>query len=259
MSQGREQARAAGLGLAGNGTDADARTGNGTDAVPGNGADAAARSDGTAPTQQLGLAASAGDRCVNCGAPLSSDQRYCVNCGERRGKPRFVLAEPAGGASAAAPPAKPRSRRPRPSSGFTLIAGIATLLLAMGVGVLIGHNSAPGQPAASAQQPVKIDLSGGGSAGAATTPTTVVKSTAKTGSRAKSHARAHASAHARSTEATKAKPTSAQSTKASGAASKVLGGQANTAPATVTQGAQCQSGTAGCQNGKFTGNNFFGQ
>ena len=206
-------------------------------------------------TQQLGLEASAGDRCVSCGAPLANDQRYCINCGERRGKPRFALAEPAGDASAAAQPAKPRRRRPRPSSGFTLIAGIATLLLAMGVGVLIGHNSAGSQPAASAQQPVKIDLSGGGSAAAASTPTTVVKSTHNTGTRAK----AHSKPSAKSTKATKSKPTSAQSAKASGAASKVLGGQANTAPATVTQGAECQSGTAGCQNGKFTGNNFFGQ
>jgi hypothetical protein len=255
MNQGREQGHAAGLGLAGDGTDADPRTGNGIDARTGYVTDAGARSDDAAPTQQLGLAASAGDRCVNCGAPLASDQRYCVNCGERRGKPRFALAEPAGDAAAAATPAKPSSRRPRVSSGFTLIAGIATLLLAMGVGVLIGHNSAGSQPAAGAQQPVKIDLNGGGSAAAASTPTTAVKSTRHTDA----SARAHSRTSAKPTKATKSKPTSAQSTKASGAASKVLGGQANTAPATVTQGAQCQSGTAGCQNGKFTGNNFFGQ
>ena len=239
MSQGREQAYVAGLGL------------------PANGSDSPVQGD-DAPTQQLGLAASAGDRCVNCGATLSSDQRYCVNCGERRGKPRFTLAEPAADPAAAAPPAPPRSRRLRPSSGFTLIAGIATLLLAMGVGVLIGHNSAPSQPASSGQ-PVKIDLSGGGSSGAgaatASTPATAASGSGKAGASSKSHAKSHVKAAV----ATKPKPTRAQSTNASGAASKVLGGQANTAPATVTQGGQCQSGTAGCQNGKFTGNNFFGQ
>ena len=85
-----------------------------------------------------------GDRCVNCGAPLSSDQRYCINCGERRGAARFTLpvaaaapAEPA----PSSPSRPPRSRRPRPTQGATLVAGIGTLLLAMGVGVLIGHGS----------------------------------------------------------------------------------------------------------------------
>ena len=170
-----------------------------------------------------------------------------------------MLAEPAADPAAAASPAPNRSRRPRPSSGFTLIAGIATLLLAMGVGVLIGHNSAPSQPASSGQ-PVKIDLSGGGSSGAgaatASTPATAASGSGKTGAQSSSHTPSHTS---RPPSPQKPKPTSAQSTKASGAASKVLGGQANTAPATVTQGGQCQSGTAGCQNGKFTGNNFFGQ
>src|ERR1700743_1398390 len=37
------------------------------------------------------VAGTVGDRCVNCGAPLSSDQRYCINCGERRGAARFSL------------------------------------------------------------------------------------------------------------------------------------------------------------------------
>ncbi|MFZ0388585.1 MAG: zinc-ribbon domain-containing protein, partial [Solirubrobacteraceae bacterium] len=41
-----------------------------------------------APTENL-VAGTMGDRCVNCGAPLSSDQRYCINCGERRGAARF--------------------------------------------------------------------------------------------------------------------------------------------------------------------------
>src|SRR5450432_3902940 len=43
-----------------------------------------------AATQPL-VSATVGDRCVSCGAPMSSDQRYCVACGERRGKPRFSL------------------------------------------------------------------------------------------------------------------------------------------------------------------------
>ena len=95
------------------------------------------------PTRQLSVAGTS-EHCVNCGAPLAVDQRYCVNCGERRGKPRFTLAgeqeQPTQEVVRTSSSSSPR--RPRTSAGFNLIAGIATLLLALGVGVLIGHNSA---------------------------------------------------------------------------------------------------------------------
>src|SRR6202142_1526483 len=58
------------------------------------------------------VAGTMGDRCVNCGAPLSSDQRYCINCGERRGAARFAL--PAASAAAAEPGPSPQPRRERP-------------------------------------------------------------------------------------------------------------------------------------------------
>ncbi len=29
-----------------------------------------------------------GEPCEECGAPLAADQRYCLNCGQRRGEPR---------------------------------------------------------------------------------------------------------------------------------------------------------------------------
>lgn len=213
--------------------------------------------DSDAPTQQLGLTA-VGDRCVNCGAPLSSDQRYCVNCGERRGKPRFALAEPGTQITQTTVTAPRPSRRPRASSGFTLIAGIATLLLAMGVGVLIGHNSASNGPSHTGTQPVNITLNGSGGTGAASANTATASTTANSGpSTGKSSSKSKS--HSASTPAASApKPSPAQATKASGAASKVLGGSNNTAPATVTQGASCAAGTAGCQGGHFTGN-MFGQ
>jgi hypothetical protein len=203
-----------------------------------------------APTQQLGLAA-VGDRCANCNAPLSSDQRYCINCGERRGKPRFALAEPSAAASAASrAPSGPRApRRPRASAGFTLIAGIATLLLAMGVGVLIGHTDSPRQ-SSGASQPLKIDLSGASSGASSATTTSAASATtgAAKGSSAKS------SKHGK---ASKSKPNAASASKASSAATKVTGGSAKVAPSTVTQGSSCTSGQAGCSGGKFSGS-FFG-
>ncbi|HEX3975912.1 MAG TPA: hypothetical protein VHW96_06580 [Solirubrobacteraceae bacterium] len=211
-----------------------------------------------APTQQLAtLTTAAGDHCGSCGAPLASDQRYCVNCGQRRGKPRFTLAEPAATETVTATSGRPprRTRRPRASSSFTLIAGIATLLLAMGVGVLIGHNSAGTQRAASSQ-PLKINVNSGGSS-AATTPTTTAGGNTANGGGSTSKSKPKSSKA--SAKAARSKPSAAQTAKAGSAASKVLGGSNNTAPATVTQGASCSNTQAGCQNGHFTGNNFFGQ
>lgn len=224
MSSGREPVRASGSELAGDTLDA--------------------------PTQQMGLAA-VGDRCVNCGALLSSDQRYCVNCGERRGKARFTVAETAVESApvASAPPRAPR--RPRASSGFTLIAGIATLLLAMGVGVLIGHDNAGTQRPATQN----ITVAGGG-ASVAPTSSTAAASSKSTAGTSKSSGTSGAK-HARG--AAKSKPSAAASQKAAAAATKVTGGTAKVAPATVTQGSSCTAGSAGCQNGHFTGNNFFGQ
>lgn len=200
------------------------------------------------PTTEL-VTGVVGDRCANCQAPLASDQRYCVNCGQRRGKARFsydtmaAQAAPAAPAQAAAPP---RQRRPRLSSGATLVAGVATLLIAMGVGVLIGHDSNSTPVRASAPQVITV-----GGAGAAGTST---GSTAATSS---------GSAPVKSVKGAKGKApktvvvTAKQNKAAASAVGKVLGsGGSFSSNPTQQVGAAC-SGGAGCQNGKFTGN-FFG-
>ena len=85
-------------------------------------------------------------RCAECGAPMASDQRYCVECGERRGEPRFpAVIDDAD--TAPSPAAVTAGRRSRLSPNSTLIAFVGTLLLAMGVGVLIGR-SGSSSPAA---------------------------------------------------------------------------------------------------------------
>ncbi len=201
---------------------------------------------------QLSLAGTS-DRCVNCGSPLASDQRYCVNCGERRGKPRFALAGPheeavhavTTTASASSP------RRPRTSAGFNLIAGIATLLLAMGVGVLIGHNSSSNNSGKVAAQP-PITINSGGAASSGTASTANAGGPGSTGSTAGT-GKSRKSASAKSTKAPVSKVVVQ---KAAAAASKVTGGSAKTAGATAQQGSSCTAGTAGCQNGKLTGNYF---
>lgn len=200
------------------------------------------------PTQdaRTTLAGPAGDRCPNCQAPLASDQRYCINCGVRRGKSRFSLdAMAAQAAPPVAPPSVPRRPvRSRMSSGLTLVTGVATLLLAMGVGVLIGHDSSSSAPQrASAPVQVVTVGSGGGS----------VASTARVKTKKKSSS-------AKTAKQVGVKPTVVHLNKktvqqAQQAATKVFGKQGNLAPATVQVGGACSHG-AGCQGGKFTGNFF---
>ncbi|HEY2317270.1 MAG TPA: hypothetical protein VGH67_03150 [Solirubrobacteraceae bacterium] len=205
------------------------------------------------PTRPLSVAG-AGDHCVNCGAPLASDQRYCVTCGERRGKPRFTLAAPADATvqdttvRAASLP-----RRPRTSAGFNLIAGVATLLLAMGVGVLIGHSNSSANAGHATSTPA-ITINGGG---AASTNPASAAGAGSTGARSTRGSHTAKGRHGGSAKAAKAPP-KVVIQKAAAAASKVTGGSAKVAPANSTQGSSCGAGTAGCQNGKLTGN-FFGQ
>jgi hypothetical protein len=213
-----------------------------------------------APTGKL-LPGAVGDRCANCGAPLASDQRYCVQCGERRGKSRFsassLTAPPAQATATVTRGPDPSSRRP--SSGATVVAGIATLVLALGVGVEIGRIANNGNNAnAKAPAAQVITVNGGGGSSVQTT-------TAGGGSTGAPKAHRHAPAPPPKTEAKKAavaakaaKPTQQAVQKASHAASSVLGGGNGQQNNTVTSGQSCASGSAGCQSGHFTGN-FFGQ
>lgn len=197
-----------------------------------------------APTQQL-VAGTVGDRCSNCGVPMVSDQHYCLNCGERRGRARFSFNQLAN--QQPAPSVPPASRRLRPTSGATLVGGIATLLIAMGVGVLIGHDSNTGARQAAAVAPQVITVNGGGGA----------TTTAATGGSGATHRGANVD-HAKgaATKAKKVVVTKKVATAANAAAATILGGNSNLAPPTAQVGGSCSHG-AGCQNGKFTGN-FFG-
>ena len=103
--------------------------------------------------------------CAHCGAPLARDQRYCLECGTPRTYLSGMLLErlrtPAGQAqpgtagpggqppNGAAPYGTAASSSAWPRSNvLTLIAGIGVLLLAMGVGVLIGRSGGSSSAAA---------------------------------------------------------------------------------------------------------------
>jgi hypothetical protein len=127
---------------------------------------------------------------------------------------------------------------------------VGTLLLAMGVGVLIGRNSASNVNARPVQAAAPTVVTVGGGAGTASTAHTGPSKPAKKTSKSKG-------AKGKSKANNASKPTAAQAAKASNAASKVLGSSnKNLPPATVTVG-QTGHGPGYDKSGKFNGS-FFG-
>src|SRR4249919_4305611 len=99
-------------------------------------------STGENQTEAVGLpvVGQEGDTCEQCGSVLATDQRYCVNCGWRRGESRVDYEtrlntglQPANGAVAA-----PASANPQWTPAFAILA-IALLGVMLLLGVLIGN------------------------------------------------------------------------------------------------------------------------
>lgn len=187
-----------------------------------------------------------GDRCGSCGAPLATDQRYCLQCGQRRGDPRLpfmdaVVLMDAVKRPAQAPPSPTKSKRKGVSPNAALIAGVGTLLLALGIGVLIGR-SGHQEVAQTAAAPQIIKVGGG---------------EAKTASKGKTTTGGGSAAKAKTK---KQKEAALKEAESHPAAEEVLkpAGDVKLPPPTVEPGDKCEKGAAGCENGKFTGN-FFGE
>jgi hypothetical protein len=129
--------------------------------------------------------------CAHCGKPLARDQRYCLECGVPRSYLSGMLLERLQGSTGrtqteqAMVPPNGVTRFGAPSSApawhrgnvLTLIAAIGVLLLAMGVGVLIGRSGGSSSAGSAAPQVISVPAPTTGAAGAATTPTTVPEST----------------------------------------------------------------------------------
>jgi zinc-ribbon domain len=188
------------------------------------------------------LATTSTDRCPNCGTHMAPDQRYCIACGERRSGGGLRDALPR--AQTAAPAPAPR-RRTWLSPNTSLIAGVATLLLALGVGVLIGRSGDNGAGKAATPQIVTVTAGAAGAAGTAgaTTNTTAADTSSASKSSSKSKKKSSAS---------KAKVTGSSSVEATAKQNGV-----KLPPKVVKVGQKCEKGAKGCQGGKFTGN-FFG-
>lgn len=92
-----------------------------------------------------------GEPCQECGSPLAADQRYCLNCGKRRGGPRVDYTRVFGDASGETPePGAPLSasaaapadeKQERDYAPLAAVGGIAILGLMLLVGVLIGKGN----------------------------------------------------------------------------------------------------------------------
>ena len=106
------------------------------------------------PTEQLGME---GEGCSACGAPLATDQRYCLNCGQARTGPRLDFTKhltPAAGGelpvAAGAAGAGAAGMAPGPGAApqmgmqqinpVTAIFAIALLGVMLLLGVLIGKD-----------------------------------------------------------------------------------------------------------------------
>ena len=151
----------------------------------------------------------AADSCTACGAPMASDQRYCLECGSRRsllgsglldrlrargsGAATDVAPSSGAGSPAGVPPAGlagssgPVAPVSASSGGPTaVIAGVGVLLLSMGIGVLIGRSGSTAGKAATAPAQV-ISVASPGTGGAATTATTPPVGATPTPSKAAAH------------------------------------------------------------------------
>lgn len=94
--------------------------------------------DATALAGSLLISAEA-DRCHVCSATLAVDQRYCVECGTRRGNPRFVLAPSADGEPGSTGRDRPGMRAGAAAvTRLQLLLALLVVIAAVGVGVLIG-------------------------------------------------------------------------------------------------------------------------
>lgn len=195
------------------------------------------------------------DACPSCGSPLAPDQRYCLQCGQRRGDPRLPVMDAVNfmeasrrpvAQPAAAPPGPPSTHRRLLSANASMVAAVATLVLAMGVGVLIGR-SGDGTSAASSPAPQIIRVGGG----------------AETAGADAASGKGTAAAAAKQPKAANVKKAKEKAATGKSGASKATeevfepAPGVKIAPPTQQLGGECDPGVAGCgDNGKFEGTFF---
>lgn len=215
------------------------------------------------------------ESCPDCGAQMAADQRYCLSCGHRRGDPRLPFMDavvfmesmnaPSGGVRPAPPPPLAGANPNRWSANAALIAGVATLVLAIGVGFLIGRSGHDNATQAAAPQVIKVEGGPGGGGEEAAVAATPAESTGS-GEKAGKPKGKKGDKSAIKTEGTGKATKKAEANVQEGAhgqseaVEKVLHTEGGVELETeVEVGGKCNPGAAGCgSNGKFEGN-FFGE
>jgi hypothetical protein len=229
-----------------------------------------------APPSPVGpsMAAFGGNEsCPNCNAQMAADQRYCLNCGHRRGEPRLPFMDavvfmesmnaPAGGGGTTPPPPPAQSDSGgRWNANAALIAGVATLVLAIGVGFLIGRSGHDNSTQAAAPQVIKVEgNTGGGTEETAAAPeeeaTTGKESNGK--SEGKSGGKSAGKSPAKKKASEVKEGSKEEKERAEEKTKEVLHSTVPTVETGTQVGDSCEPGVAGCSaNGKFEGN-FFGE
>jgi hypothetical protein len=191
------------------------------------------------------------ERCSSCGSLVAVDQRYCLECGRRRGEPRLpfmdaVVFMDAMNRSADPPAAPKKEKRRRLSPNTALIAGVGTLLLALGIGVLIGRSGDHGTTPAAA--PPQIVTVGGGE-----------EATASTSAKGGETVHGAATKGKSKKQVVQAKKKAAETGEGAKEVLHAVPG-ANLPPPTIKVGGKCEKKVAGCnEKGEFDGSFFGGE
>ena len=189
--------------------------------------------------------------CPSCGSLVAVDQRYCIECGRRRGEPRLPFMDAVVFMDTmnrpAEPPAAPtKEKKRRLSPNTALIAGVGTLLLALGIGVLIGRSGDhSGTQAAATPQIVTV---GGGE-----------ETTAKTSSKGSETVGGATTKGKSKKQIVQAKRKAAETGEGAKNVLHAVPG-ANLPPPTIKVGGKCEEKVAGCnEKGEFDGSFFGGE
>jgi ribosomal protein L37E len=112
----------------------------------------------TSPSETTNPPQAPTERCGQCGAAASHDQRYCVNCGfHRRNAPdpvaRYLSEASAARTRVAAATALAAQRRRLPRLGLRLVAILVALALLVGIliGSALGGSSTPARSGSRAE------------------------------------------------------------------------------------------------------------
>lgn len=148
----------------------------------------------------------------------------------------------------------PPDRRPLLSANASLVAGVATLVLAIGVGVLIGRSGDSGSSNVAAQTPQIIKVGGGEVESGGAKATEGAGHAKGGGSGGGSGSKSKSAVTKKAKE--KTETTDSGATKATEEAYPVAPG-VNIAPPEQKLGGECDPSVAGCgENGKFEGSFF---